>query len=79
MKWFDTRTKKPPATGYNVYVVVFKMSPSFNHTSIGFCGYMPNSDYTDGSWQEPMSTNMNNVGGEVLYWMPYPQKPEDVI
>ena len=48
-------------------------------TTTGYCGYMPCDNYTNGLWGEPMHTNLNQIGGEVLYWMEMPDKPLDVI
>jgi hypothetical protein len=77
--WYDTRTKKPPSHSYKVYVVVFQSYKFSGNKIVGLCGYMPNSNYTDGEWQNPMATNLNEVGGEVLYWSEYPTLPKDVL
>lgn len=37
---------------------------------------MPKDGYTDGDWQNARCTNGNKLGGQVLYWMPHPNKPD---
>jgi len=78
-KWLDTRIHKPSPNSYNVYVVIFLLSKDSKITTTGYCGYMPCDNYTNGFWSEPMHTNLNQTGGEVLYWMEMPKQPSDVV
>ena len=78
-KWLDSRIHKPSPISYNVYVVIFLLCKDSKITATGYCGYMPCDNYTNGSWETPMHTNLNQTGGEVLYWMEMPKIPLDVI
>jgi len=59
--------------------VVFQSYKFSALTIVGLCGWMPTNNYTDGEWQSPKARNGNEIGGEVLYWMEWPQRPKDVL
>lgn len=69
--WIDSRLDKPSSNHFDSYFVTFLYCGS---TFLGFADWVPNHNYTDGSWENLRSTNGNKLGGEVLHWTKHPRK-----
>jgi hypothetical protein len=76
MKWLDSRLEKPTSNHFDSYFVV---AHSSGLVMLGFADWMPKDGYTDGDWQNVRCTNGNGLGGEVLYWMEHPSRPEILL
>lgn len=70
--WLDTRLISPSSSHFSKYVVIFLNGSS---VFIGLCGWLPKNGYTSGEWQTPETTNGNPLGGQVIYWRQWPEKP----
>lgn len=76
MTWLLAAVHKPSPKSYASYPVVFQCCGS---VFLGYCGYQPIANYTDGEWLSPCCTNGNKLGGDVLYWAELPPIPKEAL
>lgn len=73
--WFDAKTETPRGENINCPLLIVKELKSGDRT-ITFGSFTASEyDWKNERWNGRWNTN--NGRGEVLYWMPLPEIPED--